>query len=102
MRIKQHTCKELTKAGHYKYSIYFQYLGLKMYPKARLMGYTYKYMVFTWIGNIFVLQEAIVVCNKIQKWANQRIFKEISYLLFFQRFPQSNFPDAISKEARKV
>lgn len=41
-----------------------------MYPKAMLMGYTYKYMVFTWIGNIFVLQEAVLVCSKIQKWAN--------------------------------
>lgn len=55
-----------------------------MYPKARLMGHTYTYIVFTWIGNRLVLQEAIVVCNKMLKWANQGILKEISYLLFFQ------------------
>lgn len=37
-----------------------------------------------WIGNMLVLQEAIMACNKIQRWVSQGVLKEISYLLFFQ------------------
>lgn len=47
------------------------------------MDYTQNYMVFTWIGNILILQ-GVVVGNKMQKWASQGILKEISYLVFFQ------------------
>lgn len=92
-KIKEYGCKQFTKLISTQ-----QVLSLKMYLEAGLIGYTQRCMVLTWIGNMLVLQEAIVVCNKIQKWASQGNTQGNKLFTMLSVIPQSNFSNATSKE----